>query len=117
MGTYDARIAAAVKAAELQQQSRFDSWAANVTLAADQQSQQYKAVTEGVLTNYTASYDQAKIATQAAYEFQVRYASPIMGQKTQDQGADIGTINSMRVFGRIMNGLEAGAGEIGRAHV
>src|SRR3546814_1101700 len=30
MGTYDARIAAAVKAAELQQQSRFDSLAANV---------------------------------------------------------------------------------------
>src|SRR3546814_17296858 len=73
--------------------------------------QQYKAVTEGVLTNYTASYDQAKIATQAAYEFQGRYASTIMGQKTQEQGADIGIINFMRGFGRIMNGLEAGAGD------
>lgn len=111
MGTYDARIAAAVKAAELQQQSRFDSWAANVKLAADQQSEQYKAVTQRVLTNYTASYDQAKIATQAAYEFQGRYASTIMGQKTQEQGADIGIINFMRGFGRIMNGLEAGAGD------
>src|SRR3546814_1443789 len=73
--------------------------------------QQYKAVTEGVLTNYTASYDQAKIATQATYEFQGRYASTIMGQKTQEQGADIGIINFMRGFGRIMNGLEAGAGD------
>jgi len=111
MGTYDARIAAAVKAAELQQQSRFDSWAAKVKLAADQQAEQYKAITQGVLTNYTASYDQAKIATQAAYEFQGRYASTIMGQKTQEQGADIGIINFMRGFGRIMNGLEAGAGD------
>ncbi|MEC3949294.1 hypothetical protein [Sphingobium sp. HWE2-09] len=111
IGTYDARITAAVKAAELQQQSRFDAWAANVKLAADQHAEQYKAVTQGVLTNYAASYDQAKIATQAAYEFQGRYASTIMGQKTQEQGADIGIINFMRGFGRIMNGLEAGAGD------
>lgn len=111
MGTYDARITAAVKAAELQQQSRFDSWAASIKLAADQQSEQYKAVTQGVLTNYTASYDQAKIATQAAYEFQGRYASTIMSQKTAEQGADIGIINFMRGFGRIMNGLEPGAGD------
>lgn len=111
MGTYDARITAAVKAAELQQQSRFDAWAANVKLAADQQSEQYKAVTQGVLANYTASYDQVKIATQAAYEFQGRYASTIMGQKTAEQGSDIGIINFMRGFGRIMNGLEPGAGD------
>src|SRR3546814_16443402 len=70
MGTYDARIAAAVKAAELQQPSRFDSWAANVKLAADQQSQQYKAITEGVLTNYTPTYEQHKIAHQHTNKFQ-----------------------------------------------
>ena len=111
MGTYDARVIAAVKAAELQQQSRFDAWAAKVKLAADQQAEQYKAVTQGVLANYTASYDQAKIATQAAYEFQDRYASTIMNQKTAEQGTDIGIINFMRGFGRIMNGLEPGAGD------
>ncbi len=111
MGTYDARITAAVKAAELQQQSRFDAWAASVKLSADQQSEQYKAVTQAVLMNYTASYDQAKIATQAAYEFQSRYASTIMSQKTAEQGTDIGIINFMRGFGRVMNGLEPGAGD------
>ena len=111
MGTYDARITAAVKAAELQQQSSFDAWAASVKLAADQQSEQYKAVTQGVLANYTASYDQAKIATQAAYEFQSRYASTIMGQKTAEQGTDIGIINLMRGYGRVMNGLEPGTGD------
>src|SRR3546814_4948644 len=34
-----------------------------------------------------------------------------MGQKTQEQGADIGIINFMRGFGSIMTGLEAGAGD------
>src|SRR3546814_9762321 len=38
-------------------------------------------------------------------------SSTIMGQKTQEQGADIGINNFMRGFGRIMNGLEAGAGD------
>ena len=111
MGTYDARIAAAVKAAELQQQGGFDAWAASMKLAADQQAEQYRAVTQGVLANYTASYDQAKIATQAAYEFQGRYASAIMGQKQAEQGTDIGIINAVRGFGRIMNGLQPGAGD------
>src|SRR3546814_8797684 len=40
MGTYDARIAAAVNATELPRQSRVDSCAANVKLAAGRKSQQ-----------------------------------------------------------------------------
>jgi hypothetical protein len=111
MGAYDGRIAAAVKAAELEQQSHFDAWAASVKLAADQQSEQYKAVTQGVLANYTASYDQVKIAAQAAYQFQGAYAQTIMGQQTAEQGTDVGIINFMRGFGRVMNGLQPGAGD------
>lgn len=111
MGTYDARIAAAVKAAELQQQTRYEVWAAEVKLAADQQAEQYKAVTQGVLQNYSATYDRGKIITQAAMELQGRYASTLMSQKTQEQGMDLGIINLMRGFGRIANGLENGAGD------
>lgn len=110
MGTYDARIAAAVKAAELQQQTRYEVWAAEVKLAADQQAEQYKAVTQGVLQNYSATYDRGKIITQAAVEMQGRYASTIMNQKTQEQGMDLGIINLMRGWGRLVNGLEPGAG-------
>lgn len=111
MGTYDARIAAAVKAAELQQQSRFDVWAADVKLAADQQAEQYRAATQGVLQNYTATYDRGKIITQAAVELQGRYATTLMNQKTQEQGTDIGIINLVRGFGRVANALEDGAGD------
>lgn len=49
VGIYDARIAAAVKAAQLQQQAHYDVWAAGVKLSAEQQAEQYKAVTQGVL--------------------------------------------------------------------
>lgn len=111
MGTYDARIAAAVKAAELQQQSRYEVWAADVKLAADQQLEQYKAVTQGVLQNYSATYDRGKIITQAAVELQGRYVTTLMNQKTQEQGMDVGIINLMRGFGRVMNGLDNGSGD------
>lgn len=110
MGTYDARIAAAVKAAELQQQTRYEVWAADVKLAADQQAEQYRAVTQGVLQNYSATYDRGKILTQAAVELQGKYASTLMSQKTQEQGMDIGIINLMRGWGRVRNGLQEGAG-------
>lgn len=110
MGTYDARIAAAVKAAELQQQTRYEVWAAEVKLAADQQAEQYKAVTQGVLQNYAATYDRGKIITQAAMELQGRYASTLMSQKTQEQGMDLGIINLVRGFGRVANALENGSG-------
>lgn len=111
MGTYDARIAAAVKAAELQQQSRYEVWAEELKLAANQQAEQYKAVTQGVLQNYTATYDRGKIVTQAAMELQGRYASTIIQQKTAEQGSDIGIINLVRGFGRFANGLEPGSGD------
>ncbi len=111
VGIYDARIAAAVKAAELQQQARYEAWAAKVKLAADQQAEQHKAVLQGVLQNYNATYDRTKIVTQAAMDLQGRYTATVMGQKVQEQGVDIGIINLMRGLGRIANGLEKGAGD------
>jgi hypothetical protein len=111
MGTYDARIAAAVKSAELQQQARFDAWAAQTKIAADQQAEQYRAVTQGVLANYTATYDRGKILTQAAMEVQGRYSATVIGEKTQEQGVDLGIINLVRGWGRFANAMEPGAGE------
>ncbi len=101
MGTYDARIAAAVKAAELQQQSRYEEWAAHVKVAADQNAEQYKAVTQGILSNYNATYDQAKIYAQATTEMQGRLTASLMAQKQSEQGSDIGIINMARLWGEV----------------
>jgi hypothetical protein len=110
-GTGEARIAAAVKAAELQQQVGFEAYVAQVKLAADQQAEQYKAVTQGVLANYNANYEMTKITTQAYMQVQGRYADTLMNQKTMQQGADTGIINVARGFGRIMNVLQPGSGD------
>lgn len=114
VGTYEARIAAATKAAELQQQAQFDAWASGVKLAAEQQAEQYKAVTQGVLQNYTATYDQAKIYAQAAAEVQGRLTASIIAQKQGEQGSDIGIINLARIWGQIGDVFIPGSGEQAR---
>ena len=116
LGTYDARVAAAVKAAELQQQILFDAWAAQVKLAADQKSEQYKAVTQGVLANYNATYDQAKIYAQATTEMQGRLAASIIAQKQGEHGADIGLINLARLWGQVGGAFDGASAEAAREY-
>lgn len=116
MGTYDARIAAAVKAAELQQQGAFDAWAARVKLASDQKAEQYKAVTQGVLANYTATYDQAKIYAEATTQMQGRLAASIIAQKQGEQGADIGIINLARMWGQLGGLVDENSAEMAREY-
>lgn len=101
VGTYDARLAAAVKAAELQQQSRYEEWAAHVKVAAEQNAEQYKAITQGILGNYNATYEQAKIYAQATTEMQGRLTASLMSQKQSEQGSDIGIINMARLWGEV----------------
>jgi len=111
MGTYEARVAAAVKAAELQQQSRYEAWAGSVKIAAEQNAEQYKALTQGVLSNYSATYDRAKIMAQAATQMQSNYLSVVMNQKASQQGGDTAIISFTRMIGRGLNALESGAGD------
>lgn len=115
-GTYDARIAAAVKAAELQQQSQYESWAAQVKLAADQNSEQYKAAMQGVLANYGATYDQAKIYAEAATQLQSRLTASIMAQKQSEQGTDISIINLARLWGEVGGIFDKNSAEQARAY-
>lgn len=112
MGTYDARIAAAVKAAELQQQSRFDAWAVQLKLAADQRAEQYKTVAQGVLANYNATYDQAKIYAEATTQMQGRLAASIIAQKQGEHGADIGIINLARMWGQLGGLIDENSAEM-----
>jgi len=74
IGTYDARITSAVKAAELNQQARFEAWAAQVKVASDQNAEAYRAAMNASVANYQAGYDRAKIYAEAATRMQGQYA-------------------------------------------
>lgn len=111
MGTYDARVTAAVKASELQQQAKLELWSANAKLAVAQHEQQYKAATDGVLGNFSAAYEQNKIVKSALMQMQNGYVQQVMGQVIARQQTDNSVLNVTRLWGRVANAFEEGAGD------
>lgn len=117
MGTYDARIAAAVKASELQQQAKLELWSANAKLAVAQHEQAYKAATDGVLGNFTAAYERNKVVKSALMQMQNAYVQNVMGQVVARQQTDNTVINLSRLRGRFANGfIEQGSGDSALAY-
>lgn len=110
VGTYDARVASAVKAAELNQQAQLDAWAAQARIATEQNAEQYRAAMAATNANYQAVYDRAKIYAEAATRIQGEYARMRMGQENAQSGAETGIINFVRMIGHGANALEAGSG-------
>lgn len=110
MGLHDARIASAVKAAELEQQARFDEYAGQMKLAVEQTIQQYKAATEGTLANYGAVYDRGKIIASTSAQIQTAYVNQEMQRKNAERSGDVAIINFSRIVGRGLDLLEEGSG-------
>lgn len=111
IGTYDARIASAVKAAELNQQARFEAWAAEVKVASDQNAEAYRAAMTATNNNYEAVYARARIYAEASTRMQGQYAQMRMNQVNAQTGAENGIINMVKMIGYGMNALEAGSGD------
>lgn len=110
IGTFDARVASAVKAAELNQQAQLDAWAANARIATEQNAEQYRAAMAATNANYQAVYDRAKIYAEAATRIQGEYARMRMSQANAQSGAETGIINLVRMIGHGANALDAGSG-------
>jgi hypothetical protein len=111
VGTYDSRVTAAVKAAELEQQSKYEAWAAEVKISSEQQVESYRAIHQGMLADYQASLDRGKIFAEATARIQGQYVAARIAQTQMSQSSDQSVINMTRMFGRVMNGLEPGAGD------
>ena len=116
MGTYDSRVTAAVKASELQQQAKFESWSANVKLAVSQHEQEYKAATDGVLGNFSAAYERNKVVKSALMQMQNGYVQQVMGQVVARQQTDNSVINLARLWGRFSNAIDEGSGNSSLAY-
>lgn len=111
VGTYDARVQAAVKAAELSQQAKYEAWASEVKVSVDQQVEQYKTYNQASLTNYQAAVDRAKLLADATAKLQSQYVAARIGQAQAAQSGDQAIVNGTRVFGRVLNALQPGAGD------
>jgi hypothetical protein len=110
MGTYEARVSSAVKAAELTQQARYEVWLAEAKLSVDQQAEQYRAVNQAVLANYQATYDRGRVMAEATTRIQAQYVAARMAQTQSTQATDVAIVNWTRMFGRVAEAIEPGAG-------
>lgn len=110
-GTYDARVSAAVKAAELQQQAKYEGWAARVKMAVEQQNKAFDAHNQLMIGYYQASYDRTRQMTQAALNLQSMYVSTRIGQVSAQQSTDQSIISLTRLAGRVLDAVEPGSGK------
>jgi hypothetical protein len=112
VGTYDARIASTVKSAELNQQARFEAWAADVKIASEQNAENYRAAMKVMQDNYVASYQLANIYAQSAAQMQGRFMEAKLQQANAQSSAETGIINMTKMVGL---GLQALGEEKGDA--
>lgn len=99
VGTYDARIASTVKSAELNQQAKFETWAAEVKIATEQNAENYRSMMKVMQDNYAASYDLAKVYAQSAAQMQGRFMEARLQQVNAQSGAETGVINMTKMIG------------------
>lgn len=111
VGSYDARLTAAVKAAELQQQTRYDGWLKQVELVNAQNQEQYRSALAGLLGNYQAGYERARVFATATAEIQQQYVATRMSQARAMQNSDEGVVNLSRLLGRLGNLVSPGMGD------
>ncbi len=103
MGTYDARLTATVRAAELQQQAHYENWAEQVRMAAAQNNQQYQAMAQAVVQHYSATYDRARMYAEATTQLQQAYVQHRVSIARSAQSSDTGLTNFARSLGRIIS--------------
>lgn len=111
VGSYDARIQAAVRAAELQQQTEYEAWLEQVRLVNAQNLESYRANNQAALGYYQASYDRARVYAEATARMQGDLANAQIRLSSQTRGGERSLVNLSRTFGQIVNVLSPGAGD------
>lgn len=111
LGTVESRVGAQVKAAELTQQGKYDAWAAQLRVRAEQQSNRYNTASQAILNEYQGSMQRMQIYAQGLVNLQNQYVAARIGQTQSEQGTDVAMENYARLFGRVFNLLEPGSGD------
>ncbi|MGA0546954.1 hypothetical protein ACO2Q1_16920 [Brevundimonas sp. VNH65] len=111
VGSYDARIEAEVKAAQLQQQAAYDDWLEEVRLVNAQNLESYRASNQAALGYYQASYDRARVYAEATARMQGDLANAQIRLASQTRGGERGLANASRTLGQVINLFAPGSGD------
>lgn len=111
VGGYEASVDAQLKAAELNEQARFEAYQAQLRIAAETQVKETEKLLEGVQRHYEELFIRGRIVAQAATDLQTRFVAARMAQREQVQATDMSLISVATLFGRVMNLVEPGSGD------
>jgi hypothetical protein len=111
MGTYDSRLEEQIKAAEMRVQGRYEVWGTQVKAAAEQNVEQYKVKTQGVLAAYQGGIDRSKTYAQLIGQLQSQLVGAQLGRVAGQQSGEVAVISIGRIIGAAANGFSPGSGD------
>lgn len=103
LGTYNGRLAAEIKAHDLETQAVYQEWAQAVQLSVNQQQDAYRTKAQAVSSHYQAALDRAQVFAQSTARIQEAYTNQRMAQTMQTQSGDMAVINFSRMLGNIVS--------------
>lgn len=93
LGGYQGRMAAEVRARELETQAKYDAWIQQAQISIAQQQVGYQGQVQAVVANYQAAYDRARLFSDATARIQQDYSRQVLSQKRQQQDSSSGLVN------------------------
>lgn len=111
MGSYNRELAEAEKEGELNAQAKFEDWAIQTKYTYDQNLEQYKAVSQGILRYYDGTYQLSNTALSGYIQMHQQYKGVLYTHTQQTQAADMGFSNLATIIGRTLNLAEPGLGD------
>jgi hypothetical protein len=111
VGAFEAEVGAQMKAAELNEQARFAAYEGEMKLAVETQAKQNEMMLQALLQHYVATYDRAKLMTEAANNYQGKLLDATITQTAGVQSSDVAVVSIATLVGRGLNLLEPGSGE------
>lgn len=110
-GAYVSDVASEVKAKETDIQAQLEAYNAQLRIAAEQQNNRMRAVTEGIIRAYTASYDLNRVQVEANNALRSAYVGQEMSQTAQVNSANLSIASIAEMAGQAMNIFAPGTGD------
>lgn len=102
MGGYQGRLAAEVRARELETQAKYDAWIQQAQISIAQQQVGYQGQVQAVVANYQAAYERARLFSDATARIQQDYAHQVMVQKRQQQQPSTTVVSWAQVLADVL---------------
>lgn len=112
MGGYQGRLAAEVRARELETQARYDAWIQQAQVSIAQQQAGYQGQVQAIIANYQAAYDRARVFSDATARIQQDYVHLTMAQKQQQQAGSTMVVSWAQMLADILRPIDAAVSDM-----